>query len=120
MLSCATDHQHLYHVGKRCVITILSVVLRLPRSTQITVSPGAAVHHMNWRHSMSAKQDCLLYEIISGKIEDHTAALSIESFGWKLLGPSSHRYPSRCIDVILPPTRSLPSVTRKLPPCREG
>lgn len=47
-----------------------------------------------------------------------TAALSMASLGWKLLGPSSHRYPSPETEVMLPPTRSRASVTRKL--CMQG
>jgi hypothetical protein len=43
-----------------------------------------------------------------------TAALSIESLGWKLLGPSSQMYPSPATDVMFPPTRSRPSVTMNL------
>jgi hypothetical protein len=43
-----------------------------------------------------------------------TAALSMESFGWKLLGPSSQMYPSPATDVMFPPTRSRPSVTMNL------
>lgn len=50
------------------------------------------------------------------KIEKRrTAALSMASFGWKLLGPSSHwkPFPSLTV-VILPPTLSLPSVRMNL------
>lgn len=43
-----------------------------------------------------------------------TAALSMESLGWKLLGPSSHRYSASLQEVMLPPTRSLASVTSNL------
>ena len=49
-----------------------------------------------------------------------TAAANIESLGWKLLGPSSHKNPSPCTVVMLPPTLSLASVTSTFPttdPC---
>lgn len=47
-----------------------------------------------------------------------TAICSMASLGWKLLGPSSHTYPLPSMLVMLPPTRSRASVTRKLlTPC---
>lgn len=40
-----------------------------------------------------------------------TTILSMGSEGWKLLGPSSQRYPSLSTVMMFPPTRSLASVT---------
>ena len=44
-----------------------------------------------------------------------TAILRKASLGWQLFGPSSQMYPSPDMLVMLPPTRSLASVTRTLP-----
>lgn len=49
----------------------------------------------------------------------HTAMESTGSDGWKLLGPSSHKYPSLSTVVIFPPTRPRASVTRTSPTALE-
>lgn len=56
-----------------------------------------------------------------GASEERTAMVRTGSDGWKLLGPSSQRYPSsgRSTVVMLPPGRARASVTSTSPtPCR--
>lgn len=45
-----------------------------------------------------------------------TAMVNIKSFGWKLFGPSSQRYPSCFTVVTFPPTLGRDSVTKNLLP----